>query len=159
MASDPNYKFRKIRRSRLVPAPSEVGVLLPYEKHLLKEARRVYELPENCGSTPDGYEDKENPQNQKLLTSGFKATPEYQRCRNCRFWREEDPDGWDPNETGKSLLCGSPRSDYFNLGISPGHHCREFRTSELHQKLHDQLWEHNGDVSAVDIEESDAKQV
>ena len=155
---DPSYKFRKIRRSRLVPVPEEVAMLLPHEQQLLKEARRVYELPEVCGSTPDDYQDKEKSSVRGLLTSGVKPTPEYRRCRNCKFWRVEDPDGWDPGETGKVTLCGSFRSDYFNLSISPGHHCREFRTSELHQKLHDQLWEHSGDIDAVEIEESDAGQ-
>lgn len=155
MAGDPNYKFRKIKRSRLVPVPSEVTQILPYERQLLKEARRVYELPEYVGKEHEGYQDKENPSNQKLLTSGVKATPGYQRCRNCWFWHEEEPDGWDEHETANSLLCRSPRSDYFNLGISPGHYCREFRPSELHQKMHELLWEHCGDVTKVDLEDPD----
>lgn len=153
MSNDPDYKFRKMRRSRLVPVPREVAVLLPHEQLLLKQAKKVWELPENCGSTLADHQDKEDPRNQKLLTSGIKPTPAYQRCLNCKFWREEEPDGWDVNDTSTVLLCGSFRSDYFNLSISPGHRCREFRTSELHQKLHDQLWEHSGDLSAVVIEE------
>lgn len=155
MVSGQMYKHRKIRRSRLVPVPSEVHILLPYEKKLLAQKLDYYQLPENCGSTPASYQDKEESPVRGLLTSGFKATPEYQRCRNCRFWRVEDPDGWDPHETGKVTLCGSFKSDYFNLAISPGHYCRYFATSDLHQELHDLLWEHEGDTRLIPSEDED----